>query len=117
MRFKRLGKAFLCTSLIIVFVSALGSSSPMGVKELGSAFLMYFVTAFVGPFVGLLSTNPYHAWQLKLIMLMALAISVALLLICIRGKQVWWRDLVGVAGSLLLILAGALGLALGIGPA
>jgi hypothetical protein len=79
------------------------------VTALSAALFLPLLGAALGPFVGFLSGAPYFTWQFKLCLAGALALSVGLVWIGVRGEATWWRWIVGIAGALLWMLAGLLG--------
>ena len=75
----------------------------------GSSVFLPLLGALVGPLVGLGSGAPFFTWDFKLGLAAALVVSVALVVVGVRGEASWWRWLTGIAGVLLWMVAGLVG--------
>lgn len=74
-----------------------------------SSVFLPLLGALVGPFVGLGSGAPFFTWAFRLGLAAALVVSVALVVVGVRGEASWWRWLTGIAGVLLWMVAGLVG--------
>ncbi|MGR8933379.1 MAG: hypothetical protein ACU837_03205 [Gammaproteobacteria bacterium] len=76
---------------------------------LGNSLFLSFIGAFVGPFVGLTSTEPYFAWPLKVGLALVLLLAAILFSIGVSGRLTWWRYLLGIIGVNIWMVAGLMG--------
>ena len=75
----------------------------------GSSVFLPLLGALLGPLVGLVSGAPSFTWGFKLSLAATLLVSVALVVVGVRGEASWWRWLTGIAGVLLWMVAGLVG--------
>ncbi|MDD5411887.1 MAG: hypothetical protein PHF31_10820 [Methylobacter sp.] len=77
--------------------------------SLGNSIFLSLIGAFIGPSVGLISTDSYFVWQFKFGLALALLLAVILIRIGISGRLTWWRYLLGIIGINLWMIAGLMG--------